>query len=154
MPSDAARAEMFAQQTGEVYLDLLEVSNPQLASPLYFVNNTQAIVSNGKTYEPAIFTFNLPNTKVGGSTKASFTISNIDRRAVELARSVSTPLQLTGMTIRASLPDVYEAGPIIFSLREVKWTEQSLTGTLYDDIDGGMAVPKLTFNPADFPGLY
>jgi len=154
MISDAAKSEMFAAQTGEVYLTLLEISSPELSSPLYFVDNTQNIVSNGKTYEAALFSFNLPNAKVGASTKATFSISNIDRRAVELARSVSAPLTLTGMTIRATSPDIYEFGPVSFSLRDVKWTAQDLSGTLYDDVDGGMAVPKLTFNPADFPGLY
>ena len=154
--SDAARSEMFAPQTGEVYLELLEISHASLPEPLRFVDNTEAVVSRGNTYDPVSFSFNLPNAKVGNTDKVSFSISNIDRRAVELARSVpaSSPLVLTGMTIRASAPDVYETGPLSFSLRDIKWTAQSLTGNLYDDIDGGMAIPRLTFNPADFPGLY
>lgn len=156
MPTTAAKAEMFASQTGETYLALIDITSAAMSETLHFVDNTQNIASNGNTYIACRFKFQVPNAKVGNTSKASFSIQNIDRRAVEVVRTVpsKSPLTITYRVIRVSAPDIAESGPITLTLRDVEWTDTSLSGTLYDDVDGGMAIPKHTFNPSDFPGLY
>lgn len=154
MPSVAATEALFAQETGEVFLQLVEITGAGLPEPLRFAHNTQPIVSQGRRFDPAKFSFSIPTGKVGGSAKAELSISNVDRRPVEAVRSISTPLVLVGWVIRATAPDAIESGPFAFTLRRVSWNAKTLRGELYDDIDGCIAIPKIRYNPADFPALY
>lgn len=151
--SQDAKAALYAQETGEVFLEIITISGAGI-DPIHLVNNTQAIVSNGITYQASRFNVLFPNGKLGSGTKSTIELSNVDRRPVEMVLSVDEPLELTAALIRASAPDVLEQGPIEFTLRQCRWQATTLSADLFDDIEGNIAIPKIHYNSQDFPGLY
>jgi len=58
--SNAALASMNAQATGEVWLVLLTLSHPTLATPIRLVNNNEDVVSRGSTFLAFPFEVELP----------------------------------------------------------------------------------------------
>lgn len=155
MPSESTRSELYNQQTGIYFFELVKITGADLSAPLRFANNTESIVANGELYEASTFDTLFPTGKIGGSSRLRFSISNIDRRPTEAVRRIRTrnPLTLTTWLIRADEPNAIELGPFEFTLRDVEWNAKTLSGTLYDDVDGGYSVPKHRYNSVNFPGL-
>lgn len=151
--SEAAKEALFAQETGEVFLELVTILADGL-DPIRLVHNTQDIISGGNVFRATKFKLLFPSGKLGSSTKATIELSNIDRRAVEVIRQANKPLVLSAYLIRASAPDLVEQGPYEFTLRNTRWSASTLSAELYDDVDGNIAVPKIHYNSQDFPGLY
>jgi len=155
MPSESAIEELFSQEHSVAFLELIELSSADLEETLRFVNNTQSIVSNGYTYQACKFGLILPTASLGNSSRAKFSISNIDRKPVEVIRTINirNPLVLKGWVIRSDEPDVVEIGPFEFTLRKTSWDHNTLSGDLYDDVEGGFSVPRIRYTTSLFPGL-
>lgn len=152
--SAAARAALYSQQTGEVFLELISVEHEDLAEPMRFVYNTEEIVHLGNTYYPAAFRYEAAGDVEGQARSARLTIGNIDRQIVEVIRSIKSPPTIVATVVMASSPDVIEVGPYTYILRDVKYNAHIISGELYDGDNGQVAVPGLTYTPYDFPGLY
>ena len=61
--SSAAQAAVFAAQTGEAFLVLLELNHADLATPIRVTSDAVATVSNGDTYTPFPFFISLPGKR-------------------------------------------------------------------------------------------
>lgn len=152
--SAAARAALYSQQTGEVFLELIEIGHVDLAEPLRFVYNTEAVIHGGDTYYPAAFRYEQAGDVEGQARSARLTIDNVDRQIVETIRTISSPPEVVAKVVLASSPDTIEVGPYSYILREVSYNAHTVSGELYDGDQGQIAVPGLTYTPYDFPGLY
>ena len=152
--SAAARIAMTAQETGEVLLYLLALSHPTMVTPMYFVNNTEAIVSGGISYQAYPFDVMIPDDTEEIST-IKLTIDNIDRRIVEAIRRIDAPAKFTLSMIMASEPDTLLVPPIPCTLQNVSYTAQVVTGDIapYEDIINAI-FPLHNFDPARFPGVF
>ncbi len=152
--SAAARAAMFAQETGEVFLELIEISHADLAEPMRFVYNPVAIVHDGHAYQPAAFRYEAPADVEGQARSARLSIDNVNRAVVVVIRSLTSPPTIVAKLVLASSPDVVEVGPYEFLLRNVSYDAATISGELYDGDQGQIACPGITYTPYDFPGLY
>ncbi len=152
--SNAALQAIYSQETNQVFLVLLEIDHADLVDPIRVVSNHQAITSNGQTYVPYAFEFDPPDEREGVITSAKLIIDNIDRTIVATIRSLTTPPTVTVSIILADSPDVIEAGPLTFLLRNVTYDVETVSGDLiYDELDN-LNIPGDTFNPVDFGGLF
>lgn len=151
--SESAKEALFAQETGEVFLEIITITADGIEQ-IRLVNNTQDIISGGKLYTASRFRVSFPSGKLGSSTKATIELSNIDRRPVEIVRKAKKPLLLSVALIKASTPDIIEQGPYEFTLRNTRWSASTLSADLLDDVEGNIAIPKIHYNSQDFPGLY
>lgn len=148
------RQALMAQQTGEVFLFLLALSHPDMAT-LYFVNNQVAITSNAQVYEPFPFELAIPDDREDEITRIQLMIDNIDRRIVEAVRSITTPAIFTLTVIRAAEPDVAIAGPYSCTLRNVTYDALVVAGDLHPHeniLDE--PYPQHVFSPSLFQGLF
>lgn len=152
--SATARAALYAAQTDQVFLQLLEIDHASLEDPLRFVNNTESIVHGGNTYLPFPFRIDLPDEREDTITNARLTIDNVDRQIVIAVRQLATAPTLTWKLVLAASPDTVEAGPFDFVLRNVRYALYTVSGDLVYEDRLNLEIPKLKFTPEHFGGLF
>jgi hypothetical protein len=153
--TDEAKREAIRDETAAVFLHLLKLEAEGI-NPLYFVDNTEPITSNGTTYTPCAFKCILPEQNDDGTSKpCRVEIDNVDRRIAEIAEeTVSTQITLTVSVVMAQNPNVIEVGPLRFILRNISVSKETVQAELYDFYVYDRNLPGLRYSPQDFPGLF
>lgn len=143
-----------AQSTDRLFLVIIEIDHTDLASPIRIVNDTVAITSNGDVYSPVAFKFSPPVEEDGTIRSSSLTIGNIDRSLVEAIRSIDSAPTVDASIIRYDTPNVIEAGPWSFKMRNVSYNVDTVRGELIPDNPLGFKASILSYRNIDFPGIY
>lgn len=151
--SATAKEAIFAQETSQVFLVIIEIDHSDLTTPLRFVNNNENIVSNGNTYEAFPFEFQFPNDSEDESS-ARLSICNIDRQIVAVIRSLTSAPTVTVSVILASTPDIVEMGPYTFLFQDTTYTFDVVSGSLAYENKLGYRASSESYLPQDFPGLF
>lgn len=152
--SAAARRALSGEETGEVFLFLLTITNVGLAQPLRFVNDTADLVSRGHTYLGCPFSITLPEDREDQLGQVVLAIDNIDRSIVAALRAIQQVPSVVLEVVLASSPDTLEAGPFRFNLRQATYDSLVVQGTLqYEDILNE-PYPKAKFLPSTTGGLF
>jgi len=151
--SNAALASMNAQATGEVWLVLLTLSHPTLATPIRLVNNNEDVVSRGSTFLAFPFEVELPGEDPDQPPKAMLRIDNVDRRVVQTIRSITAPPTVTLEVILASAPNTVEVSFTNMTLRNAQYDTSTVSGELTFDSIYTEPV-TLTMTPSRFPGMF
>ena len=154
MPSVNFKQASNAVETGEVFLSLLEFTHSDMPEPIYFVDNTVAVVSNGITYEPYPFRITLPEDKQGVLPSVQLTIDNVDQRLIEAVRGFSNPPVVTLKIILASEPDNIEIQLDNLKLRNLTFNAFTITGSLVLDSPMGRRFPSGVYNPKQYLALF
>lgn len=152
--STTAKQAIFAQQTSEVFLLLLTINHADLASPIYVVNNTEDVVSNGNTFQAIPFRFQLPGEDGESLSQVTLTIDNVSKLLVTGVRSISTPLDLKLQVVLNSDPDTVEAGDFDMKIRDVSYNALQMSGRCNFNDLLNEPYPAHTYNPVDYPGLF
>ncbi len=151
--SAAARQAIYSAQTGEVFVFLLTVFAPELAEPIRVCSDSKDLVSRGQTYLRYPFTITIPGESEDAVPMAQLEIANVDRALVRSIRLTNGPISVTLEVVLASTPDVVEAGPFDFTLRQPEYTAETITAKLmYEDLLSAQ-FPFDEFTPANYPGL-
>ena len=147
-----ARASIFAEQTGEVWLALLTISGTGMTT-IRVVNNNEDIVSRGNTFQWLPFDIVLPPEEADSVPKAVLRIDHVDKRVVEAVRSITVPPTVMIEVIMASDPEHPELTLDNLILRNVQFEGGYVTGELlYESI---YTEPlTYTMTPSRFPGLF
>jgi hypothetical protein len=153
--TNEAKRELMRDETAAVFLHLLKLEAAGIP-PLYFVDNTESVTSGGITYTPCAFTCILPEQNNDGTSRpCRIEIDNVDRRIAEIAEeTVSVQITLTVSVVMAQNPNVIEAGPLRFILRNISISPETVQAELYDFYIHDRNLPGLTYSPQDFPGLH
>jgi hypothetical protein len=154
--SSVAKEAIFAQQTAEVFVVLLDLEHPNFAGTIRVCSNDIPVSSRGNLYVPFPFDVILPDESDDAVPRVTLRIDNVDRRIVSELRSVVTnvPVTVRMTVVLASSPDTIEVGPMEFSLRDVEYTATTVEGTLlYEDVLNE-SFPADSFTPSRFPGLF
>ncbi|MDR1506575.1 MAG: DUF1833 domain-containing protein [Treponema sp.] len=154
MTEDAKR-EIVKSETAAVFLYLLKLEAAGF-EPLYFVDNTEKVISGGIEYIPCGFRCVLPQQNDDGTSKpCRIEIDNVDRRIAEvIEETIHAEVILTASVIMAQNPDVIETGPLRFILRNVSVSKEIVSAELYDFYIYDRNLPGLRYTPQDFPGLF
>lgn len=155
MPISAtARRAMQAPSTTEVLLDLLEITHPDLATPIRLVNNTSDITSSSNVYAASAFSLQMPSQIPDGEPTAAIEIQNVDRQVeLALATLISEPV-FTVKVVLASAPSTVVLGPYALPLATSETSRNTIRLTL-----GGAdplllkQFPRVRFSTERFPGL-
>ena len=158
--SETAIEAMTAPETAAVALNLLTISYDGEVL-LRVVDDKQAAVSQGETFEPCAFTALLPDQSSDGNKACRLQIDNTDiaiYRAIKAAairsRNENKNIECTAAVIIASEPDTYIQGPLTFVLRNITATVQAITGELYDAFLADRKFCVHTYTPENFPGMF
>jgi len=152
--SNNARVAINSPQTDEVFLVILEISHTDLPAPIRVVNNMQDVVSNGDTYVATAFNFVPPSQQDGEIGRSKLVIDNIDRSIVTAIRSINSPADISASIILADTPDVVEAGPWEFKLRDVTYDRETVSGDLFYLSYLRDNIGTIRYKNIHFPGLF
>lgn len=149
--STAALRAMYAQQSAEVFLALLDIN---VSPVIRVVNNTEEIVSGGNTYSAFPFDIPLPGDREGETPRFTLRIDNVDRSIVQAIRGITEGPAIDLKIVLASSPNIIEAGPFPLQLKNADWDKLVVEGELsYEDFDDE-PYPGRSYVPALFPGLF
>lgn len=151
----ACRRALYASQTGEVLLVLLELSHPQMATPIRVTSDGVDTVVAGVVYQHFPFRVTWPDDTDDTPPRAELAIDAVDRSIVRSVRQLSgSPIQVSMRVVMASDPTVVEAGPCVFDMRDVEYSAFEVSGKLeYADVaNEDFPLPK--FDPSTTPGLF
>lgn len=153
--SVTAKQAVYATQTGEVFLVLLELSHPQMAEPIRVTSDGIATVVDGVTYQPYPFQIAMPPDADDAPPRVQLAIDAIDRSIIQAVRGLSgEPITVRQWVVLASSPSTVEAGPFEFKMREVEYDAYTVTGSLqYADLVGE-PYPADLFAPSTTPGVF
>lgn len=153
--SPAAKAALFKQQTGEVFLTLLTLNHPSMSEPIRLVNDGRDLISRGATFQRFPFEITMPEETDGAPGPVRFRCANADRRIVLAIRQLSGELlKATLEVVMASAPDDLVAGPLEFTMASAPYSADVVEADLtFEDILNE-AYPADEFNPSSTPGLF
>jgi hypothetical protein len=152
--SSRLRAALQAGQTDEVISLLLTLTHPSFAVPIRVTDNGAELVSGGQTFVHFPFQVTLAgDTENTPAVKLSF--DGTDRTIIEEIRGTNgDPIQVELSIVLASTPDTIEAGPSIFSLRNITSDAGTVTGDLRLEEILTEPYPADSFSPSRFPGCF
>tara|TARA_Y100000310_G_scaffold105788_1_gene104325 strand:+ start:113 stop:586 length:474 start_codon:yes stop_codon:yes gene_type:complete len=157
---------MYAQQTEEVFVLLLEIANEvdptqpiRVALDSSNLDSTlekdgDATYSSAKTFAGGFFRIELPEEAGENISTVRMSIDNVDQKIVTAIRSASEPPAVKMWVVLKSTPDTIEAGPYHLVLEGATYDQYTVTGELsFEDITN-RRWPKHSFTPFYSPGLF
>ena len=153
--SAAYKSTLSATSAPEAPLELLEITHPDLPSPVRVVNDTQNITCNGVEFIACGFRCLLPDDQENQLPKATLEVDNVGR---ELMYWIETSgggygAQARFIQVMRSRPNLVEY-EITLDLSDVKATMQTVSGELgYDNIFTRPAVAS-RYDPFTAPGAF
>ncbi|EBA18405.1 hypothetical protein RSK20926_11819 [Roseobacter sp. SK209-2-6] len=145
---------MHAQQTDEVILPLITLTQVGWEDELRFVPNTQPIQHNGDEFRPLAFDVGLPDEEAEGVPVINWVADNTDRRMVEALRQVRGTVQAHLVWIMASDPDVIQLGPMEVEMRAAEYDARAVRGTMGVEPILEQSFGQRVMNPANTPALF
>jgi hypothetical protein len=139
----------------ELPLFLLELTHPDLTTPLRVVGDTQDIISNGNTYTATSFRLTPPDDLAQGQPRARLSIDNVDRALADWIESSGGGKDATArlMQIMRNDPNVLELD-LTMVLSNTTMTMLEISGELaFDDIYN-MPACTVNYTPTVAPGLF
>ena len=147
------RSSAFAQETEEVWLLLLTITHPDLTDDIRVVQDKQLVTSRGNDYQAFGFDVSLPLDAPDRPPEARIIIDNVSQELIESIRKITDAPAVTIEFIRAADPDTVELSWTNFTLRNIGWNEQRITGVLTHADIITEAFPSDNFTPSSFRGL-
>ena len=152
--SDAFKAAVFAQETGEAFLTLLTIDHDDLADPIRLSSDGVDTTSNGETFVAFPFRFVAPPMAPDKDPFARLEVDNVSREIIEAVRGLSSAPTIDVDMVRASDPDTVEASFPQFLLNDITYDRTVVSGTLVVEILSAEPFPAHAFMPSGFPGLF
>jgi len=155
--TNAGLEAAFAESSAEVWLVFLTIDHSSLSSPLYLVRNSEDVTRGGQLYTGAFFDVRLPGQHERQSIYATLRLPNVDRTITDAIRPLAQSGEDVRVTLAVSLasdPNATQHGPWKMVLRQVRWDDAAVEGTLYPVVDLDQAWPEVVMDNARFPGLY
>ncbi len=150
----AATRSLTAPQTSDLWLLLLTIEAEGLETPLRLVNDSASLTSRGNTFNAYPFVVELPAETEEGVPRVVLRVDNIDRVITQALRAVPLPPRVTLEVVRREAPDVVEAGPFVFVVREARYDAAVVEVELAFEDVLNLAFPAGAYSPADYPGLF
>jgi hypothetical protein len=143
-----------AQTTNEVFISLVEINHEDLAQPIYLCDDSQDTISNGNTYTSFPFTFTLPNDESDQEPQVKLVLPNVDRRLIEMIRSITGGPTVKLSVVLASAPNDLALGPVMLKAVGAPYTAETIQLSLSFDSYSGEPLPHLTQSPQYFPSMF
>jgi len=141
--------------TGEEPVYLLEITHPQLATPIRIVNDTQDLVHNGSTFFAVAFRIQFPDDIAKTVPQVPIAIDNVGREMTQFLEQSGggKGAQVRIMQVMRDTPDLVEQ-EYTLTLIGVRQTMIEISGQL--SYENFLDIPALgaIFTPETAPGLF
>jgi hypothetical protein len=157
---------MYSQETDEIFVLLLEISNEDDPSqPIRVALDSENLDSkltlggvdthsSAVTFVGGFFGIELPEEAGDNISSVRMSIDNVDREIVASIRRASEPPEVRMWVVLRSSPDEVEVGPYYLVLQSAEYDASIVTGELaFEDVTN-RRYPKDEFTPYIVPGLF
>ena len=128
--SDQMLAAMHAQETGEVVLPLVTLSQAGWDEDIHIVPNTEPITHLGQEFSPLGFDVALPDEEAEGVPVINWVAYNTDRNLVLALRTVTGAVAARIIWVLADMPDEIQVGPLEVEMRAAEYDASAIRGTM------------------------
>jgi hypothetical protein len=155
--STRAIASALAHTTQDAFILLFAFTDPSdlTGNTVYrAANNTEDVVSNGKTFTASYFRFAFPDDDDDAPKGVTIQVDNVDQRMIGMLRAVTKPIPCVLQVVIAATPDVVEMELTDLRLAQVTWDAQYIQGQLQSDDPLNQVYPADIYEPRTFPGCF
>lgn len=152
--STTFRSEVYQQETDEIFLALMEISEASLAEPIRFALNNENVTSRGNVYAASFFAYELPAQGPDGISPVRITIGNVDQAITTAIREAIGKPEIRIEIVLASDLDAVEFGPFDFVLESVEYDALTITGNLFYDEVNAFQYPADMVTPWNFQDAF
>ncbi len=159
------RQASYAQETGEVYTLLTEISHPDLPEPIHLSTDNadsfefegqtvRGTISNGTNYIFVPVRITWPDDSEETITAAKIEIDNLSPDLLDAIRALEKRPTVVFKVVLASTPDVLEATTGNLQLQDVNADILVVTANLTRRNFFGEPYPGGSMTPSNFPGIF
>lgn len=152
--SATVKSAIYAHNTAEVFLFLLDISHADLSPTLRLVNNTVNVTSGGNTYTAFPFQIALPDDSEEGAPIVQVVFGDVDQTIIPKLRVLKTAPDVTLKVVLNSDLNTSIIPSMTFKLREFSYDAESVTAGLAFDYILDEIVPGYSFTPNTHPALF
>ena len=132
----------------------MTINNAELADPIYIAKSRTDVVSRSNTYVGVPFAVDLPQEREGEAPRVQLGVGNVSQIITSAIRTITNAADTKLEVVLASNPDVVEAGPFDFTLKDVEVDALVARGDLsYEDLLNEPS-PGDLISPSTFPGTF
>lgn len=151
--SDNLLSQMNSEISSDPFLILLTLNHPSFDT-VYLVNNNENITANGNVYLAFPFKATLPNDDGETQREVKLVIDNTSLELIEQIRTPTTPIDCKVQMVLASNPSVVEIEYEDLKIKDVTYTKQNISATLYLDDFLNTELTSEKYTPTVFPGIF
>lgn len=147
-------AQLFKATSEDPLLTLITLSHSSWASDRWFVNNTEAVISNGLTFVPFPMRITLPVDDGETVRSVAIEFDNVSLTLVDDIRAVTTPINVTLQMVLASIPNDIQMSIEELRIGNISYDRAKVSAKLYMDNFLSSAVTSEKYSPTNFPGIF
>lgn len=148
-------AQLYAENSDDPFLALFTLDHPDWVSPVYLVNNSESITSNGIIYEPFPIKISLPTDDGESIRKVELEFDNVSQELIDEIRTVTdNEISVDLQMVLASAPDIVEIEMLSMRIKSVSYNAQTIKASLFldDFLNTELSCEKYT--PTLYPGIF
>lgn len=133
---------------------LVTIAHPDMPEPIRVCSDAVDVFSGGNWYVHFPFELDLPRESEDAPPTVTLRVCNVDRQIVQAVRTYAGEITVTVNLVMASSPDLVEAGPFEFTMREATYDALVVEGTLAFQDVLNEPYPADSFTPSRTPGIF
>ena len=151
--SQTLLTQLFSQNSNDPFLMLVTLSHNDFDN-IYFVNNTEDVVSGGITYSPFPMKISLPVDDGETLREVAIEFDNVSRELIDELRSVTDLIDVNIKMVLNSNPDYIEIELDELKIRNVTYNKETVQAKLFMDDFLNTELSSERYTPANFPGIF
>ena len=146
--------DLTANHSDEALLFLMTITSEELNEEIYCVNNNEAVVSRGRTFEAFPFEIRLPPEDGGTPKDLKLVTYNLSDEFMDLVRQAQSPPEVKLELVSTRDLDEVEKTIDFMSVGGATYDALTITFTLIANNFSARKTLQATYNQAEFPGLF
>lgn len=146
-------AQLYAQESSDPFLTLVTLSHPSF-SDIRLVNNQEAIISRGETFQPFPMRLRLPVDDGESARYFVIEFDNVGLELIEEIRTVTDAITVKLEMILASIPDSVQISQDDLKIQNISYNKSKITANIVLDNFLNTQMTSEKYSPTNFPGLF
>ena len=148
-------AQLYTENSDDPFLAIFTLNHTDWVAPLYFVNNTESITSNGIEFLPFPVKLKLPIDDGESLRKVELEFDNVSRELIDEIRAVTDKnIEVSIQLVLASAPDNVEIELSELSIDNISYNATTITASLFLDDFLNTELSSEKYAPTNFPGIF
>jgi hypothetical protein len=147
-------AQLYYQESEDVFLTLLTLTHPSFAGPIRLVNNSVDIISRGQTFTAFPFKLRLPVDDGESAREVSIEFDNVSLEILDELRTVTTSIEVKMEMVLASIPDEVQISIEELKIQTVNYNKQVISARLFLDSFLTTELNSEIYSPTLYPGIF